>query len=98
MPEGSCNRLLKRREDAYINRVCSLVGFEGIREQDIIPLLMQRFYFRLFSDLPISSMDSLIVRLGTTSMRMVNGTVLSSTACTRSMKLRSARVQLLPRI
>lgn len=42
------NRSLRRQEDAYINWDCSTEGFEGIRAQDIVPLLLQRFRFRLF--------------------------------------------------
>lgn len=42
------NRLLKRQEDTYINHDCSTSGFEGIRAQDILPLLVKNFYFELF--------------------------------------------------
>lgn len=42
------NRQLQRQEDAYINWDCSSEGFEGIRAQDIVPLLLMRFQFRLF--------------------------------------------------
>lgn len=42
------NRLLQRHEELYINWDCSTEGFEGIRAQDILPLLLQRFKFRLF--------------------------------------------------
>jgi len=42
------NRLLNRYEDQYINHDCSSEGFEGIRAQDILPLLVQRFNFRFF--------------------------------------------------
>ena len=42
------NQLLKRQEDIYINHDCSTSGFEGIRAQDILPLLVKNFYFELF--------------------------------------------------
>lgn len=42
------NRLLQRQEPSYINHDCSTSGFEGIRAQDVLPLLLERFNFRLF--------------------------------------------------
>ena len=42
------NRLLNRHEEQYINYDCSTEGFEGIRAQDILPLLMERFNFNFF--------------------------------------------------
>ena len=39
---------MKRRERSYINHDCSTSGFEGIRAQDILSLLIQRFNFQLF--------------------------------------------------
>ncbi|WP_165488638.1 MULTISPECIES: class I SAM-dependent methyltransferase [Dyella] len=42
------NRLLKRQEKVYVNWDCSNEGFEGIRAQDIVPLLLERFHPRLF--------------------------------------------------
>lgn len=42
------NRLLKRHEVQYINHDCSTEGFEGIRAQDILALLMERFNFKFF--------------------------------------------------
>lgn len=42
------NRMLKRQEAEYINHDCSTASFEGIRAQDILPLLTQKFYFDLF--------------------------------------------------
>jgi hypothetical protein len=42
------NRLLKRHESRFINHDCSTEGFEGIRAQDILPLLLARFDFALF--------------------------------------------------
>jgi SAM-dependent methyltransferase len=42
------NHLLRRHEKLYENWDCSVGGFEGIRAQDILPLLMETFYFELF--------------------------------------------------
>ena len=42
------NHLLKRFEPLYENWDCSADGFEGIRAQDILPLLIERFNFELF--------------------------------------------------
>jgi len=42
------NQLMKRMEVEYINHDCSTEGFEGIRAQDILPLLLQRFTFEFF--------------------------------------------------
>ncbi len=42
------NQLLQRFEADYINHDCSQSGFEGIRAQDILPLLTKQFYFDLF--------------------------------------------------
>lgn len=42
------NHQLKRLESLYENWDCSKVGFEGIRAQDILPLLIKRFNFELF--------------------------------------------------
>jgi SAM-dependent methyltransferase len=42
------NRLLQRHEELYENWDCSGSGFEGIRAQDILPLLMERFSFELY--------------------------------------------------
>jgi len=42
------NRLLNRFEKNYINHDCSTSGFEGIRAQDVLPLLVERFHFNLF--------------------------------------------------
>jgi len=39
---------LKRIERRFENLDCSTIGFEGIRAQDILPLLIQRFHFDLF--------------------------------------------------
>ena len=42
------NHALKRLEKKYDNWDCSKEGFEGIRAQDILPLLVKRFNFELF--------------------------------------------------
>ena len=42
------NHLLRRTEFEYENWDCSKEGFEGIRAQDILPLLIGRFHFELF--------------------------------------------------
>ncbi len=42
------NRLQNRYEPDYINHDCSSEGFEGIRAQDILPLLLERFNFNFF--------------------------------------------------
>jgi SAM-dependent methyltransferase len=42
------NHGLKRFEKMYENYDCSTSGFEGIRAQDILPLLVKRFHFDFF--------------------------------------------------
>lgn len=42
------NHLMKRLETRFVNHDCSTHGFEGIRAQDILPLLLERFHFRFF--------------------------------------------------
>lgn len=42
------HRLLQRQEERFMDWDCSVVGFEGIRAQDILPLLVQRFDFDFF--------------------------------------------------
>ncbi len=42
------NHQLKRVDKAFVNWDCSTEGFEGIRSQDILPLLMKNFSFELF--------------------------------------------------
>ena len=42
------NRSLKRYEEEYVNHDCSTEGFEGIRAQDILPLLLRNFDFHMF--------------------------------------------------
>ena len=39
---------IKRQEDEYINHDCAEERFEGIRAQDILPLLNKVFHFELF--------------------------------------------------
>lgn len=49
LPEGyKYNHQLQRHEELYENWDCSSEGFEGIRAQDILPLLIQDFHFQLF--------------------------------------------------
>jgi len=42
------NHAMQRFEKKYINHDCSTEGFEGIRAQDVLPLLVERFNFELF--------------------------------------------------
>ena len=42
------NRQLKRQEDVFLDWDCSVGGFEGVRAQDVLPLLVARFHFELF--------------------------------------------------
>ncbi|MCX7553268.1 class I SAM-dependent methyltransferase [Marinicella sp. S1101] len=42
------NHAFNRHEKKYINHDCSREGFEGIRAQDVLPLLVERFEFELF--------------------------------------------------
>jgi SAM-dependent methyltransferase len=42
------NHQLRRQEADYPDWDCSQEGFEGIRSQDILPLLLERFAFRFF--------------------------------------------------
>lgn len=42
------NHQLSRYEEKYENWDCSKEGFEGIRSQDILPLLLKNFYFEMF--------------------------------------------------
>lgn len=42
------NQLMQRYEEQYINHDCSAEGFEGIRAQDILPLLNRYFSFAFF--------------------------------------------------
>ena len=47
-PSYRYNQQLRRQEDQFGNWDCSVEGFEGIRAQDILPLLVDRFGFRIF--------------------------------------------------
>lgn len=42
------NLLLQRHEELYDNWDCSAEGFEGVRAQDILPLLLERFHCAKF--------------------------------------------------
>jgi SAM-dependent methyltransferase len=42
------HRQLRRQEEKFIDWDCSISGFEGIRAQDILPLLVERFAFEVF--------------------------------------------------
>lgn len=42
------NHQLRRQEDSFQDWDCSVEGFEGIRSQDILPLLCENFNFELF--------------------------------------------------
>ena len=46
--EYTYNHSLKRYEATYENWDCSVDSFEGIRAQDILPLLVKKFHFDLF--------------------------------------------------
>jgi SAM-dependent methyltransferase len=43
------NRQLKRQEEQFMDWDCSVGTFEGIRAQDILPLLVDRFEFDVFA-------------------------------------------------
>ncbi len=47
-PSYRFNTRLERYEELYENFDCSVEGFEGIRSQDVLPLLLERFQFRRF--------------------------------------------------
>jgi SAM-dependent methyltransferase len=46
-PSYRFNRKLQRYEEMYQNYDCSTDGFEGIRSEDILPLLLQNFHFNV---------------------------------------------------
>lgn len=49
LPDGyRYNQALKRHEPEYINWDCSKEGFEGVRAEDIVPALLERFAFEIF--------------------------------------------------
>jgi SAM-dependent methyltransferase len=47
-PSYRFNRQLQRYEELYENWDCSQESFEGIRSQEILPLLLERFHFQIF--------------------------------------------------
>ena len=47
-PEYRYNHVFKRRDRQFVNHDWSLGSFEGIRAQDILPLLVENFHFELF--------------------------------------------------
>ena len=47
-PAYRYNVQLRRQEDEFLDWDCSGDGFEGVRAQDILPLLVRRFHFELF--------------------------------------------------
>ena len=47
-PSYRYNHQLRRYEEMFIDWDCSVEGFEGIRAQDILPLLVERFNFERF--------------------------------------------------
>ena len=47
-PSYRFNRNLRRYEELFEDWDCSVEGFEGVRSQDILPLLLREFHFRLF--------------------------------------------------
>ncbi|MBL4674045.1 MAG: class I SAM-dependent methyltransferase [Arenicella sp.] len=49
LPESyKFNHQLNRLESKFVNWDCSTEGFEGVRAQDILPLLIQNFHFQFF--------------------------------------------------
>ncbi len=46
--EYKYNPMLAKNTELYENFDCSRAGFEGIRAQDILPLLLERFHFDVF--------------------------------------------------
>lgn len=47
-PSYRYNQKLKIYEDLYVDRDYSKVGFEGVRAEDILPLIVERFEFEFF--------------------------------------------------
>ncbi|MBF0169623.1 MAG: methyltransferase domain-containing protein [Nitrospinae bacterium] len=47
-PEKKRHHILQTVDEEYQNRDCSTQGFEGIRSQDILPVLMNHFGFETF--------------------------------------------------
>jgi len=48
-PAYRYNRRMRRYEEAFEDHDCSSGNFEGIRAQDILPLLVERFHFEMFT-------------------------------------------------
>ena len=42
------NMQLRRQEDEFLDWDCAQESFEGVRAQDVLPLLIERFQFELF--------------------------------------------------
>ena len=61
-PSYRYNQQLRRHEELYENWDCSMDGFEGIRAQDILPLLNERFHFGVF--IPFSNIVDVFVDRG----------------------------------
>ncbi|GGZ70948.1 hypothetical protein GCM10008101_26640 [Lysobacter xinjiangensis] len=47
-PSYRFNRQLQRQEDEFLDWDCSAEGFEGIRAQDVLPLMLERFQPSVF--------------------------------------------------
>ncbi len=47
-PAYRYNHIWGTYEDLYVDRDCSQIGFEGVRAQDILPLLLRNFHFEVF--------------------------------------------------
>jgi SAM-dependent methyltransferase len=47
-PSYRYNQLMQRGEPEFVNHDCSVHDFEGIRSQDVLPLLYERFGFEFF--------------------------------------------------
>jgi SAM-dependent methyltransferase len=47
-PHYRYHHTLRRQEDEFLDWDCSQEGFEGIRAQDVLPLLVDRFHFETF--------------------------------------------------
>jgi hypothetical protein len=56
------NHPLKRQEESFLDWDCSVEGFEGIRAQDILPLLCKRFHFSTF--LPYGGLVDIFIDRG----------------------------------
>ncbi len=47
-PSYKFNRITNHYEEEYGDWDCSVEGFEGVRSQDILPLLLEQFHFKFF--------------------------------------------------